>query len=78
MSKFLNISLLEIKEAIAVGVVTFIGIVITEIIAANTIFGLEWKIILNSAIIGAISSIGTFLKSLLTTSKGTLAGVKIK
>lgn len=77
-SNFLRINWLEIKEAIAVAIVTFLLTIIIEIIAANTIFGLEWKTIINNAIISALAFFGTFLKSLFTTNNGILAGVKVK
>ena len=78
MSKFFSVSWLEVKEAIAVGIVTFLIVIITEIIYAGSIWGLDWKTLVNDGTIAGLSVIGTFLKSLLTTSTGKLAGVKIK
>ena len=78
MSKFLTVSWLDVKEAIAVGIIVFIGVVIAEIVAAGSIFGLDWKTLLSDGIVAMLGFFGTFIKSLLTTSKGTLAGVKIK
>lgn len=78
MSKFFTVKWVDVKDALAVGVITFLFVIIVEIIAAKTIFGLDWKTLLNDGVIAGLGVIGSFLKSLLTTSSGTLAGVKIK
>jgi len=78
MSKFFTVKWIDVRDALAVGVVVFLLTAIIEVIAAKSIYGLDWKTILNNAVIGALSVVGSFLKSLLTTSKGTLAGIKIK
>lgn len=77
-SKFFRVTWLEIKEAIVVAIIVFLLTGIVEIVAVGDIWGLDWKTILNNAVIATLSFIGKFLTSLLTTSKGTLAGVKIK
>lgn len=77
-TKFFTIDWLELKSALASGVLMALTIVILEVIKEGNIYVLDWKTLLNTAIIAFLTSFVSFLKSLLTTSKGTLAGIKIK
>lgn len=74
-TKFFTVSWLQIKEALVVGFLTSIVVIIFEILAAKSIYIIDWKVLLNDAVIGFLTVIGTFLKSLLTTSNGNIVGL---
>jgi len=78
MSKFFRVNWVDVKEALAMGIIMALVVVILEVIAAKSIFGLDWKTLANTGVMAFLTVFVSFLKSLLTTSSGTLAGVKIK
>lgn len=78
MSKLFTVNWLEVKSAIVSGVIMALVVVITEVLVAGNIWVLDLKALLNTGIIAFLTIFVSFLKSLLTTSNGTIAGVKIK
>lgn len=78
MSKTFTLNWLDVKNALVFGVLTALVVVILEIINAKTIFGLDWKTLANDGVIALLGVFVSFLKDLLTNSKGVIAGVKVK
>jgi len=78
MSKFLRINWLDVKSALVSGVIMALVVVISEILVVGDIFSLDWMLLANTAVIAFLTVIVSFLKSLLTTKEGMIAGVKIK
>lgn len=78
MSKFTPVSWLDVKSAIASGLIMAFIFVAGVVISSGDIFSLNWKSLLNIGIIAFLTSMVSFLKSLFTTEDGRLAGVKIK
>lgn len=69
---------LNIKSAVVSGLIMALIIVLTMIINAKSIFLVDWRNLIDVAIISFLTSIVSVLKSLSTTAKGNFLGVKIK
>ena len=79
MSKIFRINLADFLRAVFLGIITAILVVLVEIKNVGSIYGLDWKTLLNDGIISLIASIASIIQSLLTTEKGNLVGaIKIK
>ena len=79
MSGFLKLNLKDLLNALMLGLLVAILSVLIYIKTQGTIFGLDWKTILDIGIISLIASVADIVKSLLTTKSGNLVGlVKIK
>lgn len=79
MSKIFRVSWVDVLDALVFGLLTGLVVIGTEMIAAKTIWGLDWRTLLNSGVIAFVGVITAFIKTLLTTSTGKFAGViKIK
>lgn len=78
MSKLWTINWLDVKNALIFGILTAIITILLEIISAKTIFGLPWKTLINDGVVALLTVFVSLVKSLLTTSEGVIAGVKVK
>ena len=79
MSKIFQINGKDIVSAMVSGLLMGLLVVLVEIVQTGSIWGLEWKTLLNLGILAVITSMISFLKSLLTTDSGNFLGkVKIK
>jgi hypothetical protein len=67
-----------IKSALVSGVMMAILTVAIHIIGVGDIFSLDVKAIANIGVISLLTSVVSFLKSALTGSEGTIAGIKVK
>ena len=82
MKGLLNLNAANIKSAIVYGVLTllatFLLAAFQSILQAGSIFGLNWKAIIDSSVIATIPLLITgisIVKNLLTTEKGKFLGV---
>jgi len=73
-----NLMLTNIKSALVSTVLMAVLVVLTNIIAAGNVFKLDWYALANAGIIALFTGFVSLLKSLLTTSSGTIAGIQIK
>lgn len=74
-SKLFNFNFIDLQRALSLGLCLAIVIVISYIIKAGTIWGLNWMDILSSGIIGFLGVLGSFLRTLLTTQDGNFIGL---
>ena len=77
-SKFMTVSWLDVKSALVTGVIMALAVVISDILVTGNIFTIDWYALLNTGVIAFLTAMVSLLKSLLTTSEGKIAGVKIK
>ena len=77
-SKLGTLNWVEVKNALVLAFITALVAIILSIVSAGNIFGLDWKVLANTGALAFLVFFVSTLKDLLTTSKGTIAGVKVK
>ena len=78
-SKLGIINWVEVKNSLVLALLTALTAVMVNIISVGNIFGLDWKLLINTGVLAFAVFFVSTLKELLTTEKGNLLGlVKIK
>lgn len=78
-TKFFKVSWADVWSALVSGLIMALIVIITNILAIGDIFKLDWAVLINAGVIAFLTSIVSFLKSLLTTDSGKFIGlVKVK
>ena len=78
-SKLGIINWVEVKNSLVLALLTALTAVLVNIISVGNIFGLDWKLLINTGVLAFAVFFVSTLKELLTTEKGNLLGlVKIK
>jgi len=75
MSNLFSINWIEIKNGLALALITGIVTMFLQIIEIGSVYDLDWKALMNSGILAFLVLFVSTLKDLLTTKKGNLLGV---
>lgn len=78
MSKTFTLNWTDVKSALITVILGALVVLLIEIIDANNIYALDWKTIINDAVIALLMGLVSIIQSLLTNSKGVIAGIKVK
>ena len=77
-SKLGLLNWVEVKSALVLAFITALVAIIVKVISAGSVFGLDWKVLVNTGTLAFLAFFVSTLKDLLTTSKGVIAGVQVK
>ncbi len=75
MSKFFNLNMEDIGDALAIGVIAGVVAVIAYIVQVGDVFKLNFQDLVNAFVFGSFGIVVGVLKNILTTSSGKFAGV---
>ena len=75
MSKIFQFSWADLKGALVSGLLMALLVVLIQVLNSESIYVIDWKMLANAGVFAFLTSIVSFLKSILTTSNGKFVDV---
>ena len=70
--------IIQIKSALVSGVLMMVLAMAMYVIGVGDIFSIDGRVLANTGVMALLTAIVSFIKSVMTTGKGTVLGVKVK
>jgi len=70
-----KLSSVNVKSALVYGLLWGLLAVLLQVQSAGSVFGLNWKDVVDTGVLAVIASVISLLKNLFTTNEGNFAGL---
>lgn len=79
MTNLFKLDLVEVQSALVYGLLTALGAVLAYVVQIGDVFKLDWRVIVNVAVISFSIFLLSLIKNFLTDSEGKFVGlIKVK